>query len=45
MKRYIAHVREGSVTHTITYVQRTKNEEFWSVRFDSLGVRQKSLMI
>ena len=23
----------------------TKNEEFWSVRFDMLGVRQNSLMI
>ena len=31
--------------HTITHVQRTKNEEFWSVRCDSLGVRQNSLMI
>ena len=38
-------VAKGAVTHTITPVQRTKNEEFWSVRCDSLGVRQNSLMI
>ena len=35
----------GPVTHTITHVQRTKNEGFWSVRCDSLGVRQNPLMI
>ena len=34
---------KGLVTHTITHVQRTKKEEFWSVRCDSLGVRQNSL--
>ena len=33
------------VTHIITHVQRTKNKEFWSVRCDSLGVRQILLMI
>ena len=38
-------VCKGPVTHTITHVQRTKKEEFWSVRCDSLGVRQNLLMI
>ena len=33
-------LHKGPVTHTITHVQRTKNEEFLSVRCDSLGVRQ-----
>ena len=36
---------EGPVTHTITHVQRTKNEQVWSVRCDLLDVRQNSLMI
>ena len=35
----------GPVTHTIPHVQRTKIEEFWKARCDSLGVRQNSLMI
>ena len=38
---------KGPVTHTctITHFHRTKNEQFWSVRCDSLGVRHNSLMI
>ena len=36
-------VSKGPVTHTITHVQRTKNEEFWSVRRESLGVCCNSL--
>ena len=38
-------ITKGPVSHTITRVQRTKNEEFWTVRCDSLGVRQNSLTI
>ena len=36
---------KGPATQAIMHVQRTKNEEFWTVRCDSLGVRQNSLMI
>ena len=41
----VMYISKGPVTHTVTHVQRTKNEEFWSVRCESLGVRQNSLMI
>ena len=42
---YVCLGYKGPVTHTIEHVQCTKNQEFWSVRCDSLGVRQNSLMI
>ena len=41
----ISYPAKGPVTHTITHVQRTKKEEYRTVRCDSLGVRQNSLMI
>ena len=38
-------VAKDPITHTITHIQCTKNEEFWPMRCDSLGVRQNPLMI
>ena len=41
----VVFVKAQSHIYTITDVQRTKNEEFRTVRCDSLGVRQNPMMI